>query len=72
MKGVTTQGNTKGKTGLLERLSGLPLGTLVPAEAILDELANDAGSLNTAPQGKANALPPEIDVPENPPQSWRT
>lgn len=72
MKGLTTQGNTKGKTGLLERLRGLPLGTLVPAEAILDELANDAGSLNIAAQGKANALPPEIDVPENAPQSWRT
>jgi hypothetical protein len=73
MKGVTTQGNTKGKIGLLERLRGLPLGTLVPAEAILDELASDAGALESAPQGKANALPSGIDAPENPPpQSWRT
>jgi hypothetical protein len=71
MKAVMTQGNTKGKTGLLERLRGLPLGTLVPVEAILDALADDAGAENEVPQGGINGLPNGIsETPQL--QSWRT
>src|ERR1700694_4495277 len=72
MQGVTRQGETKGKIPL-ERLRGLPSGTLVPFEAVLDALSDDTMPEDHQSQGKANGLPNGIGAAENPPvQSWRT
>lgn len=71
MQGVTTQGKRKGKIRLVERLRGLPAGTLVPAQAVLDALANDAGPEDEVTQGQRSALPSGLEASENPPQSWR-
>ena len=70
MQGVSGQGKTKRK--ILERFRGLPKGTLVPVEALLEALADDTPARDEGASGQARALPSGIAEPEGPaPQSWR-
>jgi hypothetical protein len=71
MKGVSVQGKEKGKILTLDRLRGLPSGTLIPVEAVLDALL-DGETRNTPAQRTGHALANDLNVPENAPQSWRT
>ena len=74
MRGASGQGKEKGK--ILARFQGLPKGTLVPIEALLEALAADGGAGDEGAQGSAGALPRGLARPEEPlapaPQSWRT
>jgi hypothetical protein len=65
MRAPLGQGKTKGKA--LEAWRGLPAGTLLPVEAVLEALAEDDSAA-----GRPGALPDALEpVPSTTPRAWR-